>query len=162
MIDMTDYEYEYPSPNETNGFLPMSHMGRLTDLKEEPYPEQDYMSEWVKPESVPRNILGKTMKEGEMERVAREQAEADEDEEEEGDDDDDDDEDEEGEDDEEEADEEEEEEEIDPYALPAEINTSARYNDRYFKRNENLHTKFNEVELDGFMKILDIKPYRQW
>lgn len=27
---------------------------------------------------------------------------------------------------------------------------------------ENLRNKFNEVELDAFMKLLNIKPFKQW
>lgn len=34
--------------------------------------------------------------------------------------------------------------------------------DRYFERNEKLHQKFNEVELDSFMKLLNINPTPQW
>ena len=102
------------------------------------------------------------MREGEAERIARVQAEEEQEaEEEEEDDDDDEDEDEEGEDDDDEEDEGEEEEEVDPYALPVDGQHNM-YEDRYFKRNENLRSKFNEVELDSFMKILNIKPYTQW
>lgn len=32
----------------------------------------------------------------------------------------------------------------------------------YFLHNEKLRKKFNEVELDTFMKLLNIKPIRQW
>jgi len=34
--------------------------------------------------------------------------------------------------------------------------------DRYFKRNETLHDRFNEVEIGGFMKLLNMKPFPQW
>ncbi len=34
--------------------------------------------------------------------------------------------------------------------------------DKYFQRGENLRNKFNEVELDSFMKLLNVKPHKQW
>lgn len=34
--------------------------------------------------------------------------------------------------------------------------------DRYFGRNEKLHERFNEVELDSFMKLLNVNPNPQW
>jgi len=34
--------------------------------------------------------------------------------------------------------------------------------DRYFVHGENLRNKFNEIELDSFMKLLNVKPYKQW
>ena len=33
---------------------------------------------------------------------------------------------------------------------------------RYFKHGENLRNKFNEIELDAFMKLLNMKPHGQW
>jgi hypothetical protein len=38
----------------------------------------------------------------------------------------------------------------------------AELEDRYFLHGENLRNKFNEVELDSFMKLLNVKPYKQW
>jgi len=34
--------------------------------------------------------------------------------------------------------------------------------DRYFAHNEKLRKKFNEVEVDTFMKLLNVKPTPQW
>jgi len=34
MIDMTDYEYERPSPNEIDGFIPMKDLGKIAWLKD--------------------------------------------------------------------------------------------------------------------------------
>jgi len=34
--------------------------------------------------------------------------------------------------------------------------------DPYFERNEKLHQRFNEVELDSFMKLLNVNPTPQW
>ena len=36
------------------------------------------------------------------------------------------------------------------------------FEDKYFMRGENLRNKFNEVELDSFMKLLNVKPHKQW
>lgn len=38
----------------------------------------------------------------------------------------------------------------------------APFEDSYFYRGENLRNKFNEVELDSFMKLLNVKPFKQW
>jgi hypothetical protein len=32
----------------------------------------------------------------------------------------------------------------------------------YFTHNETLRNKFNEVELDNFMRLLNVKPTAQW
>ena len=34
--------------------------------------------------------------------------------------------------------------------------------DKYFIHGENLRNKFSEVELDSFMRLLNVKPYKQW
>lgn len=34
--------------------------------------------------------------------------------------------------------------------------------DRFFMGNEKLRTKYSEVEIGAFMKILNVKPLRQW
>lgn len=36
------------------------------------------------------------------------------------------------------------------------------FEDKYFVHGENLRNKFNEVELDSFMRLLNIKPHKQW
>ena len=61
---------------------------------------------------------------------------------------------------------EEEEEEV-PLAEEEEYPPLPRVNhipleDKYFMHGENLRNKFNEVELDSFMKLLNVKPYKQW
>ncbi len=71
---------------------------------------------------------------------------------------------EEGEESEGEGEEEEEEEEIDPerpWPLPEQAEL-AKMENGYFLHNEKLREKFNEVELDTFMKLLNVKPIRQW
>jgi len=34
--------------------------------------------------------------------------------------------------------------------------------DRFFRFGENMWNSYNEVELDNFMKLLNIKPIPQW
>jgi hypothetical protein len=34
--------------------------------------------------------------------------------------------------------------------------------DNYFIHGENLRNKFNEIELDTFMRLLNVKPFKQW
>jgi hypothetical protein len=43
-----------------------------------------------------------------------------------------------------------------PIALPARLDES------FFKHGETVREKFNEVELDGFMKLLNMRPNVQW
>ena len=125
-------------------------------------PDLGSIPEWVPMESLPPNLLGTSHKEGYLERKATRAAEL-EAEMEEEDDDDDEDEDEEGEDEEEDEDEgEEDEEEEDPLALPPDFYRPPLKDDRFFRHNETLRQRFNEVEIEGFMKILNMKPYRQW
>merc|ERR1712086_861112 len=87
--------------------------------------------------------------------------EEEEEEEDEEEDDDDEDEDEEGEGEEEEEDDEEEEGE-DPLAVPDDIRKGISQTDRYFLHNEKLREKYNEVEIDSFMKLLNVNPHVQW
>ena len=37
-----------------------------------------------------------------------------------------------------------------------------KFKERYFNHGEHLRNKFNEVELDSFMRLLNVKPYKQW
>lgn len=60
---------------------------------------------------------------------------------------------------EEEAEEEEVEEEVYP---PMQKVPHAAMEDKYFLHGENLRNKFNEIELDSFMKLLNVKPHKQW
>ena len=41
--------------------------------------------------------------------------------------------------------------------MPDDIIGQERKDDRYFNHNETLREKFNEVELDSFMKLLNIR-----
>ena len=63
---------------------------------------------------------------------------------------------------EEEAEEEEVFEETEPEWPPKDFVATPSLESRYFIRGENLRNKFNEVELDSFMKLLNVKPFKQW
>ena len=116
-------------------------------------------------ENFPKSSTSRTHKEAQEARSAEEEEEEEEEEE-----DDDEDEDEEGEGEEEgeegegeDEEEEEEEEEDEEEGLPDEnISYAQLSEDRYFAHNEKLRKKFNEVEVDGFMKLLNVKPVPQW
>ena len=156
MIDMTEYEYNFPMHNEVGNipFVNAADMGMT--LKSEPHPAINTTIEVDRLEKLPTSTTSRTH------AGYKEDREADEEEEEEEEEDDDEDEDEEGEegegDEDEDAEEDEEEEVEDPTAVPDDIIGQQRRDDRYFNHNETLRAKFNEVELDSFMKLLNIKP----
>jgi len=83
-------------------------------------------------------------------------------------DDDDDDEDEDEEEEEEDDDDDEDDEEetdlpLDPRIPPGELKKlNLKPEDNYFLHNETMRNKFNEVEIDSFMKLLNINPKVQW
>ena len=149
---MTDYEYDFPSLNEIGGQLPIHSFSLLEPMMPEMWPQSNALVEVNMMEKFPKGATSKTMRELQEARDAEEEEE----EEEEEDEDEDEDEDEEGEG--EEGDEGDEEEE-----MPDEIIGHApTVEDRYFLHNEKLRGKFNEVELDSFMKLLNVKPLEQW
>lgn len=156
LIDMTDYEYNFPSPNEV-GNIPMHSISMLEPYMKEAWPQSNSLVEINMMEKLKDNATSKTHRElqeakaAEAEEEEEEEEEEDEDEEEEG---------EEGEGDEEEE-EEEEEGDSEP-AVPDEQISHIQFDGRYFLHNEKLREKFNEVELDAFMKLLNVKPYQQW
>jgi len=53
---------------------------------------------------------------------------------------------------------EEEEEEWPPKPLMH----SVQGDDRFFRAGESLRGKYSEVEIEQFMKLLNVKPYKQW
>ena len=168
MIDMTDYESTFSGFNEMET-LPLSNIGHISILNPEPWPESLDLADWERPEVLPPSTLGKTHRDLQDERIAAAQAEAEENEwEDDDDDDDDDDEDEEGDEEEgeeggEEAEEAAEEEVVEKEPpMPEDTIFDPSYDDRYFKHGETVKGRFNEVELDGFMKLLNIKPFVQW
>jgi hypothetical protein len=162
-IDMTEYEYNFPSMNEV-GDIPMDGYNQLTELyMPESWPQFNALIEYNELEKLPQSATGKTHRELQEARGAEEEEEEEEDDDDEDEDEDEDEEEgEEGEGDEEDEEEEEEEEMEDPTAVPNHVIGHNGMDDSYFLHNESLRERFNEVELDGFMKMLNIKPITQW
>jgi hypothetical protein len=157
---MTDYEYDFPSLNEIGHEYPIHSFSLLEPLMPEMWPQSNSLIEVNMMEKFPKNSTSRTHRELQEARAAA--AEQEEEEEEEEEDEDEDEEGEEGEEaDEEEEEEEEEDEEEDE--IPDEVVRHAPLiEDRYFLHNEKLRGKFNEVEIDAFMKLLNVKPIEQW
>lgn len=103
------------------------------------------------------NTTSKTHREAAEARAAAAEEEEEDEEEEEEEEEEGDEESEEG-DDESEEEEEDGGEEEDESEVPNDVISSIDIEDRYFVHNETLKKKFNEVEIDSFMKILNIKP----
>lgn len=153
---MTDYEDNFVGFNEIGGSLPISHIGNLKPVIEEPWPANHMKAANEKIEKRP--LLARSMIHRETLETREAEAEADEEEEEEdygeeG----------EGEEGEEGAadygEEDYGEEEVYP---PPDRLQMPDAESRYFKHGEDLKNKFNEVELDSFMKLLNVKPHSQW
>jgi len=158
-LDMTDYENTFVGFNEIGGGLPINTPQLLRPVIEEPWPQSHGLVALEPVEKRPLLARSKLHKELLEAKIAEAEADGDEDEdEEEGG------EEEEGE-GEEEAEEEaggEEEETVEEEYPPKERIQHLPLEDRYFQRGEKLRSKFNEVELDSFMKLLNIKPHKQW
>jgi hypothetical protein len=160
-IDMSDYEYDYPSLNEV-GEIPLHNYSILTDLyMREKWPAVSALVESNEIETLKAAATGVSHRAAQEARNAEEEEEEEEEEDEDEDEDEDEEEGEEGGDEDEEEEEEEEEAE-DPSAVPNHVLGPAASDDNYFLHNETLRERFNEVELDGFMKMLNIKPHTQW
>jgi len=159
---MTDYEYDFPSLNEIGMPYPIHTFSLLEPLMPEMWPQSNSLIEVNMMEKFPKSSTSKTHKELQEARDA--EVEEEEEEEEEGDDEDEDEEGEEGEEgDEGEEEDEEDEGEEEEDEMPDEvIGHAPNVEDRYFLHNEKLRGKFNEVELDSFMKLLNVKPLEQW
>jgi hypothetical protein len=165
-VDMTDYLYDFPSANEIGGSLPITNLGLLNATNPEAWPQTNSLIEVNELEKFPKNATSKTHKEAQEARDAEEEEEEEEEEEDDDDDEDEDGEEGEGEEGEGEEDEEEEEEEEeegeDPDAIPDEQIKKSGEEDRFFMHNETMRSKYNQVELDSFMKLLNVKPVPQW
>lgn len=166
MLDMTDYEYDFPSANEVGHELPISNFSLLEPHMEEMWPFATNLIEVNPIEELKKNSTSRAHRDNQETRAAakeddddddEEEEEEEEDEEGEGDEDGDEDE---GEGDEEEGDEEEEEEEEEP--VPDDIIPHTPMEDRFFSSNSNMRKLYNDVELDSFMKLLNVKPLVQW
>lgn len=167
-IDMTDYESTFVSWNEMGTALPIANISLLDPLVEDPLPQKDQLAAIEQIEKRPmiarsanhRDLLETKAFEAEAEDEEDEEEEEDGEEEGEG----------EGEEGEGEGEGEEaegdageagDEEEEETYP-PEDKYEEAEIEDKYFLHNETLRQKYNEVELDSFMKLLNVKPYRQW
>lgn len=162
-LDMTDYEDTFVGYNELNAGLPISNVQLLKPVLEDTWPASHALAAMETPEARPKFARSRLHRELLETKAAEEEAEGEEEEEEEG-------EEEEGEEGEEgegeegegEAEEEAAEEVEEDVWPPKERVPSAKTEDRYFLHGENLRNKFNEVELDSFMKLLNVKPFKQW
>jgi len=164
-VDMTDYESDFTGFNEIIGELPIEGLNQLSDRLPELWPQTNSMVEVNDMEKMDTGAnVSKTGREMQEARAEAAMEEEEEDEEEEDDDDEDD---EEGEGDEEEEDEEEDEDdegegEEEEEGMPDDTMRMAREENRFHQHHETLRSKYNDVELDSFMKLLNIKPITQW
>jgi hypothetical protein len=167
-LDMTNYEDTFVGWNEVEA-LPINNYTQLKPMMEELWPENHSliaMEEAEKRPLIARSSVHRDLLEAKAAAAEAGDEGGDEEEEEEGE------EGEEGEEKEEAAAEPEAEEDEDGEEKPTlpevpaypgeETFNSIDLEDRYFLRGENLRNKFNEVELDSFMKLLNVKPHKQW
>jgi hypothetical protein len=159
-LDMTDYEDQFVSWRELPGALPIAHSEKLLDFKDEDWPQINALVEHFIPEKPPLQSTGPTITAiMEAERAEVEPEEDDEEEEEEGEYGE-----EYGEEGGEEYGEEYGEEEEGPPSNerewpPKDIIKTADRDNRVFRVHEKLRSKFNETEIDNFMKLLALKPH---
>ena len=160
-LDMTDYETDFVGWNELPGCLPLDRPNWLTSIAPEPHPQIDSFAAIEQMENIPRYGPNQTMKG----LIESRYAEPEEDEEEfygqEGGDGD-----EEGEEGEEEDGEEygeEEESFVEVEEWPPKDTVKVQEGeDRFFRAGESLRGKYSEVEIEQFMKLLGVKPRKQW
>jgi hypothetical protein len=153
-LDMTDYEDNFVGYNEVGKGIPFHGPQLLKAVVEEPWPCNHALVAIEQVEKKP--VLARSKLHRELLEARAAAAEEEEEEEEE-----------EGEEEAEEAEEAEaaEEEEVptgEEEWNPQETIKSLGVEDRYFIHSENLRNKFNEVELDSFMRLLNVKPHKQW
>lgn len=155
-LDMTDYEFDFPSVNEVPD-IEYFNLGALNGIKPEAWPNVNALIEINDLENPLVNATGRTHRELLEGRSAEEEEE----EEDEDEDEDEDEEEEEGEEDEEDEDDEEEEDDGEP-EFREEQQATMRQEDRFFRGHEKLRDKYSDVELNAFMNLLNMKPYAQW
>ena len=164
-LDMTDHESEFLGWNELPGAPPLSKVNWLASVMPEPHPQIDSLVAIEEIEDKPRYPTSPTL----AGIIAERYAEPEEEEEEEfygseggGDD-----EDEYGDEEGEEGGEEdygdygEEEEDPDPWPK-ADVLASRPMEDRFFRSGETLRGRYNDIEIEHFMKLLGVKPRGQW
>lgn len=165
-LDMTDHETEFIGWNELPGIAPIMKPNWLASVMPEPHPQIDALMSSEEIEDKPRYPTSPSF----AGMIADRYAEPEEEDEEEfyGSEGDDDDEegDEEGDEDEEGGEEDygdygEEEEDDDPWPSQ-DVLASRPMEDRFFRSGETLRGKYNDIEIEHFMKLLGVKPRTQW
>jgi hypothetical protein len=163
-VDMTDHEQEFVGWNELHGVLPINRQSWLTPMQEEPYPRTDKLAGIETLEKRPIMVTSPSYQ-GIIEARNADVEEEEYDEEEAGDEE----EGEEAEGDEEGGEEAEaaeedygEEEESEPWP-PKDTVPHIAVEDRFFLGGKkSLRENYSEVEIGAFMKVLNVKPHRQW
>lgn len=160
-VDMTDHEQEFVGWNELHGALPINRQSWLTPLQEEPHPKSDKLAAIEQLEKRPIMVTSPSYQaiiEARNADVEEEEEEYDEEEggdEEYG---------EEAEGGDEAAAEEDygEEAEVEEWP-PKDRIPHVPVEDRFFLGGKNsLRDNYSEVEIGAFMKVLNVKPHRQW
>lgn len=155
---MTDYEYDFPSVNEVPD-LQFFDYNKINNIAPEPWPNVNALIEINDLENPLVNATGRTHREL-LEARGAEEEEEEEDEDE--DEDEDEEEEEEGGDEEEEEYDEEEDGDDEPEFKPEQSGNHPKVEDRFFNGYENLRDRYSDVELEAFMKLLNMKPATQW
>ena len=160
---MTDYEEEFISWRELEGIPPITNQSALSPLQKEPWPQSDMPAGWENIEDEP--IYSTSVKQQELMEPYISPPEEDEEDyygKEAADDEYGDEYGEEGEEGGEEDYGEDYGEEAEASWPPKEQIAPAVLEDRFFQAGESLRGKYSDVELDAFMKLLNVKPHKQW
>ena len=162
-VDMTDHEEEFVGWNELHGALPINRQSWLTPMQEEPHPRSDKLAGIETLEKRPILVTSPSYQ-GIIEARNADVEEEEYDEEEGGD------EEygeeaeggEEGEGEEAAAEDYGEEEEVEEWP-PRDKIPHVAVEDRFFLGGKkSLRENYSEVEIGQFMKVLNVKPHRQW
>lgn len=158
-VDMTDYEDSFVGWNELSGAVPINRLSWLKPLMTEAFPQTDKLATLETLEKKPvrgTSTVLQGIMEGLRADVEEEEEEEDDDEEEEGDG-------EEGEGEEGEGGDEYGDYGEEGETWPPEPKLEGpKEADRVFYGNNTLKGNFSEVEIDAFMRLLAVKPHRQW
>lgn len=164
-LDMTDHEETFLGWNEIDGVAPVTKSNWLANILPEPHPQIDSLVAIEELEDKPRYPTSPTM----AGLIADKYADPEEEEEEEyygsegGDD-----EDEYGDEDEEGGEEDYgdygdyDEEADDDVWPPPDVLESKPVEDRFFRAGETLRGKYNDIEVENFMKLLGVRARTQW
>lgn len=161
-LDMTDHETEFVGWNEVPAMIPFKRSNWLARMMPESHPQVDALASIEEIEDKPRFTTSPTFdaiikekyadpeEEEEEEFYGQEIKDDDDYEDEEG-----------GEEDYGDYGDYEEEVDDDPWP-PAEVMKSRPMEDRFFRAGESLRGRYNEVEIDNFLKLLGVKARSQW